>query len=79
MIMGNCPLPLPTTIDVLCGNLIAPANGAVTEQGRNVGDMANYSCDAGYTLDGSAWRTCQSNGSWTGTEPTCNREQVTSL
>ena len=33
-----------------------------------------YSCDLGFSLNGSANRTCQEDGSgWTGTDPSCSR------
>ena len=37
------------------------------------GAVASYECVAGYTLVGSATRTCQNNGSWSGSEPTCSK------
>ena len=30
-----------------------------------------YSCSAGYALTGNKSRTCQENGTWTGSDPTC--------
>ena len=70
----NGPLSVPTVEAMTCGNLTAPTNGAVTASGMNLSDTANYSCDTGYSLEGSAWRVCQSNGSWNGTDPTCTSE-----
>ena len=35
------------------------------------GAVASYECVAGYTLEGSSTRTCQNDGSWSGSEPTC--------
>lgn len=37
------------------------------------GDTCNFRCDDGYTLTGSVTRTCQSDGSWSGTNSFCNR------
>ena len=42
-----------------------------TSAGIPFGNVARYSCDAGYTLNGAAERTCQADGEWDGTEPTC--------
>lgn len=41
----------------------------VTSQGLN--DSITYSCVEGYELVGSATRTCQLNGNWSGSEPYC--------
>ena len=53
--------------------LTAPENGAVTNN-TDVDTQANYTCDAGYCLYGNRYRTCQSDGNWTGTEPSCFNE-----
>ena len=42
--------------------------------GTSFGDVARYSCDTGYILNGTAERTCQANGEWSGSAPTCERE-----
>ena len=36
--------------------------------------VVTYTCEEGYTLQGSNNRTCQSSGQWTGSVPQCNRE-----
>jgi formylglycine-generating enzyme required for sulfatase activity len=57
---------------VECGSLSPPANGSVTTpMGTRFNAMASYSCDSGYSLTGSSSRTCQADGSWTGSAPTC--------
>ena len=56
-----------------CPTLASPANGMVTIDGNT----ATYSCDPGFDLEsatGSATRTCQLTGSWTGTAPQCVRK-----
>ena len=64
-------------VGVSCGQLDAPSNGRVdTSAGTSFGDVARYSCDAGYALNGAAERTCQSDGRWNGTEPTCEGETL---
>ena len=70
----NGPLSVHTVEAIPCGNLTDPTNGAVTVLGMNLNDTANYSCDTGYALEGSAWRVCQSDGNWTGADPTCTSE-----
>ncbi|XP_052809452.1 CUB and sushi domain-containing protein 3-like [Mya arenaria] len=37
----------------------------------SAGQIAVYSCDAGYALSGPALRTCLTSGIWSGTEPEC--------
>ena len=50
-----------------------PINGMVTcPSGNKTNDTCYYSCDIGYELNGgSAQRTCQSNGRWSGRPPSC--------
>ena len=49
-----------------------PANGQVDHTaGTTLGENATYSCDTGYSLVGDSTRTCQAEGNWTGSAPTC--------
>ena len=58
-----------------CGQPGIPSNGRMnTSAGTSFGDVARYSCDTGYTLNGPAERICQANGQWNGSVPTCKRE-----
>ena len=56
-----------------CPQLTDPENGAVTDN-TDYGTQANYICDTGYCLYGNRYRTCQNDGNWTGTDPTCFSE-----
>ena len=56
-----------------CGSLTNPANGQVSTTGTTEGQTATYGCDTGYNLVGDNTRTCQANGDWSGSEPTCQR------
>jgi hypothetical protein len=48
-----------------------PTGGQVmTSNGNVYNSVASYSCNGG-TLQGNATRTCQANGQWSGTQPTC--------
>ena len=45
-------------------------------KGNGVGSIANYTCADDYLLEGAAIRTCQTDGTWSGTEPVCKRKFV---
>ena len=57
--------------EVDCGSLSNPDNGMVSVTMTTLGSAATYSCNNGYSLIGPAMRTCQANGSWSDTDPTC--------
>ena len=40
----------------------------------NVGTMATFSCDSGYSLSGSSSSICQADGTWNPQTPTCGNE-----
>jgi CUB/sushi domain-containing protein len=61
----------PTCAPKDCGGLTAPANGGVSAPVTTFGSTATYSCMMGYGPSGSATRTCQADGTWSGTAPTC--------
>jgi hypothetical protein len=57
-----------------CSVLTNPKNGKVAPTTAVTGGLATYACDPGYSLTGnggSATRSCQSDGSWSGTAPAC--------
>ena len=58
---------------VQCDALSNPANGNVNTNGTgfDIYDTATYFCDNGYDLIGDDTITCQSDGSWSGSPPTC--------
>ena len=67
------------TIDIRCNILSTPVNGEILScsSGR-VGmgyerDTCSFTCNAGYELTGSDTRTCQSDGSWSGSDDMCRR------
>ena len=45
---------------------------------HNQGSTVHYTCQVGYTLEGSDQRTCGSNGVWTDEEPSCVCQMATS-
>ena len=54
-----------------CGPLDQPCNGHVDSSGVLPGDVANYSCETGYELQGESSRTCLDNWEWDGIAPCC--------
>ena len=42
--------------------------------GTIVDSTATYSCNDGFTLEGQSTRTCQDDGEWSGSAPTCERK-----
>ena len=50
-----------------------PANGMVSFSATTPGSSATYTCNTGYQLVGTSPRTCQSDGTWSGSDPTCTR------
>jgi hypothetical protein len=61
----------PTCALADCGTLAAPTNGSVMAATTTFGATATYACATGYGPSGSATRTCQADGTWTGTAPAC--------
>ena len=64
-----------------CGGLANPSDGQVTITPGLVamtgeGAMATYACTTitGHMLVGTAIRTCQASGQWSGMAPTCIRK-----
>ena len=53
-----------------CMRLPDPMNGRVTDN-TAYGSQANYTCDSGYTINGTRYRTCQCSGTWSGMAPEC--------
>ena len=54
-----------------CPPLTAPDNGIIDCTGSQFEDTCTFSCDDGYEPTGSENRTCQSDQTWSGTEPMC--------
>ena len=63
----------------MCSTLPAPSNGRIDQEGNRPDDRATYSCNTNYELSGDRVRTCQNDGSWSGSAPTCDRIVCQSL
>ena len=63
-------------------SLSSPANGGIVCNSSGIlhyEDQCLFSCDPGYELTGSSSRQCLSNGSWSGSDVTCNIIHCNSL
>ena len=64
-------------IVVNCGIPSSLSNGQRRYSGTTFRSRVTYTCNAGYLRTaGSSSRTCQSNGQWSGTHPTCTRKST---
>ena len=66
------------SLTVICDTLNNPNNGVINcsvgDDGVHVYNVTcSFTCNTGYKLTGSDTRTCQSNGSWSGTNAMCRR------
>ena len=55
-------------------DLSSPMNGSLLIPGTGVGvyqETATYACETGFNLVGMSERVCQSDGTWSGSDPTC--------
>ena len=66
-------------LEIQCDN---PANVNTVSCGSDnatmgyEGDICSFTCDTGYELTGSDTRTCQSDGSWSGSDDMCRRGKL---
>ena len=56
-----------------CGDPGTPTNGQRSLSSTTYNSVVTYTCDVGYTLQGSNSRTCQSDRQWSGSVPQCQR------
>jgi len=69
------------TILATCPPLTAPDNGDIDcslegDGEANPGDTCTFTCDDGYEINDSETRTCQNDGMWNDSEPTCDRSKI---
>ncbi len=57
-----------------CPTLTNPIHGSVNVPSNIVGITVTYTCTDGFVLTGEATRTCGSDGMWSDSAPTCERE-----
>ena len=59
---------------ITCSQVVSPpANGAVSTGPGTALSVLDFSCNQGYTLQGSQTTICQLNGTWSSGTPTCKR------
>ncbi|CAH1249045.1 SELE [Branchiostoma lanceolatum] len=69
---GNWNGTLPNCPPVPCPP-ITLGNGTMIPSGlKYYPDVADFTCEEGFTLDGASRLTCQSDGTWSDDAPTCN-------
>ncbi|XP_065058048.1 sushi, von Willebrand factor type A, EGF and pentraxin domain-containing protein 1-like [Rhopilema esculentum] len=62
----------PSCIANSCCKPKVPEHSTFYSDNRfNYGDKVYTSCDVGYVIGGTAFRVCQNNGQWSGTQTTC--------
>ena len=66
---------------VSCPSLTDPNNGVINcslgDDGvRSYEDTCSFTCNTGYELTDSDTRTCQGDGSWSGSDVVCRRGNV---
>ena len=64
-------LTIQTVTSLDCPSLTAPTNGDVSYTTTTYQSVATYTCNLGYTLNGDATQNCGADGTWSGSEPTC--------
>lgn len=65
----------PTCYPVSCGQPDDIENGLFEQNGNVFGSIATYGCFSGYDIQGTAERTCEANGAWSGSPPGCTKKE----
>ncbi|XP_078703844.1 sushi, von Willebrand factor type A, EGF and pentraxin domain-containing protein 1-like [Branchiostoma floridae x Branchiostoma belcheri] len=77
---GTWSNTVPTCTPVLCPARTAPTNGAVTPTGAvSYPNRVTFTCNTGYQLIGDTAATCQADGTWSNSVPTCTLRPCPSL
>ena len=71
-----CFFLLYENTEITCPKLTPPKYGKVRISGYCVDDYAVYGCAYGYQISHKDRRVCQEDGTWSGSEPTCDRKYV---
>lgn len=60
------------SVAIDCPELDKPENGNKNGEDRRCLASVEFNCNIGYKLNGSAIRTCQDDGTWSGQQPVCS-------
>ncbi|XP_019626709.1 PREDICTED: sushi, von Willebrand factor type A, EGF and pentraxin domain-containing protein 1-like [Branchiostoma belcheri] len=71
--------PVPTCPPRQCPPLTAPTNGVLSTTSTSYLTVVGFTCNSGYVRTGAATATCQDDGTWSGSVPTCTRIQCSTL
>ena len=66
-------------VGIDCGAPDQVVNGNIDFTTTSLGSVATYTCNPGDILQGNPRRTCEQNGQWSGSPPTCTRESIYAL
>ncbi|XP_065196834.1 sushi, von Willebrand factor type A, EGF and pentraxin domain-containing protein 1-like isoform X2 [Sycon ciliatum] len=70
---GTWSTGTPTCTRVMCSQVLsAPGNGTISTGPNTALSILEFSCNQGYTLQGSTYTLCQLNGAWSHGTPICN-------
>lgn len=73
---SNLDLPFSLVLPaVFCGDPGVPARGRREDRGFSYRSSVSFSCQPPLVLVGSPRRFCQSDGTWSGTQPSCIGER----
>ncbi|XP_078588481.1 uncharacterized protein LOC144869249 [Branchiostoma floridae x Branchiostoma japonicum] len=71
---GRWSGPVPTCT-VPCPTLTAPENGALSPAGAtSYLNRVTFTCNRGYERIGASYASCQADGTWSNTVPTCTQQ-----
>ena len=79
-LLTNCTWLFNTAAQ--CPTLTSPMNGSLLISGTGAGiyqETATYSCETGFNLVGMSERVCQSDGTWSRSDPTCQSKYTFSV
>ncbi|XP_019508240.1 PREDICTED: CUB and sushi domain-containing protein 1 [Hipposideros armiger] len=61
----------PVCVAITCGHPGNPAHGLTSGSEFNLNDVVNFTCSAGYELQGAPRAQCRSSGQWSSALPAC--------